>query len=480
MPATPETLWYVGSTTKAHVTAALAQLIDSQNFPVLSDEWRTPISSIIRDDFVLQNEWSTAHLTLEDAASHRTGFTRHDQSIQVNESEIEHVVRDTVRNMRNLPLQLEPRVEFHYCNLMYVVLTHVIETITSKWLGCTLKELIWTPLDMKSTYMDLQEALEAPEHLSTGYYWDEEKETLNPMEFVPTAPLNGAGAVISNVIDYSKWIKCLLRKDKPLSEAVHAQIRKPRSVQNPEPGLGADVTLYSLSWFRTTVHGEVAYWHSGSVGTHGALVYWFPDLDYGVVIFANYPSPVRQVLMWRLIEDKINVPKGKRYDIGKKSVFQYHASVASKLMTNRMREEAETSQRDFANATNILYPKRPKTPLPPSLQMTEFVGTYHNEGYGWLVIKQEHDTSIHGGLVLIAERKHDNAAWEFSLRLHHVSADFWTVYLIDTNQPSALLSPFYEGHFTIGASGNVTALSILLFDRVEMVYEGNVLFDRAE
>lgn len=318
--ATPDTLWYTGSTTKAQTAASLAKLIESGEYPALASGWRTSISSIIRDDFVVQNEWSTAHLTLEDAASHRTGFTRHDvaMGIQQNSSDSSNnVIRQIVRNMRNLPLQVEPRVEFHYCNLMYVVLSHVIETVTKKWLGDVLKEQIWEPLGMESTFLDLQQAIESPGHLSTGYYWHKKDRELKPMPFMPTGPHSGAGAVISNVVDYSKWIKSLLRKGQPFSRTVHKEIQNPRMVQNPEPNLGMDVVLYSLGWFRTNVYGQIAYYHSGSTITHGALVYWFPELDYGVVMFTNYASPIREVLMRRLIEDKLNIPESERYDMGK-------------------------------------------------------------------------------------------------------------------------------------------------------------------
>ncbi|KAM4054610.1 beta-lactamase [Hirsutella rhossiliensis] len=55
-PATPETLYYVGSTTMAHTAAVLAQLIDAKAYPEPSRGWTTPISSILRDDFVLHDE----------------------------------------------------------------------------------------------------------------------------------------------------------------------------------------------------------------------------------------------------------------------------------------------------------------------------------------------------------------------------------------------------------------------------------------
>lgn len=226
--------------------------------------------------------------------------------------------------MRNFPMAYEPRVEVSYCNFMFVVLTHVIECLTERRLEDVLRDSIWNPLEMESTYFDLQDAKDAPEHLSTGYYWNKEEEKMKPVPFAPTEPISGAGAIISNVYDYTKWVKCLLRKSEPLSEAVHQEMRTPRTIFSPEPALGADVTLYSLGWFRTTVYGQVAYWHSGSVVSHGALVYWFPDLDYGVVLFANFASSVRQIIMMRLIEHKLQIPENKRYNMSKKLVQPIH------------------------------------------------------------------------------------------------------------------------------------------------------------
>ncbi|EXL68086.1 hypothetical protein FOPG_15836 [Fusarium oxysporum f. sp. conglutinans race 2 54008] len=54
-PVTPETLWYTASTTKAQTSPTLAHLIDSGKYPALANGWSTTISTIIHDDFVLQD-----------------------------------------------------------------------------------------------------------------------------------------------------------------------------------------------------------------------------------------------------------------------------------------------------------------------------------------------------------------------------------------------------------------------------------------
>jgi len=122
---------------------------DNQTFSHI--EWDTPISDLIRDDFVLENDYATNHITIEDALSHRSGMPRHDLSYGGHIDGRKFTPKDLVRSLRHLPLTAEPRTHFQYCNLMYVVVSHVIETLSGKWLGDFLKERIWAPLNMHST-----------------------------------------------------------------------------------------------------------------------------------------------------------------------------------------------------------------------------------------------------------------------------------------------------------------------------------------
>jgi hypothetical protein len=41
-------------------------------------QWNTPISQLIRDDFVLEDGYKMPHFTIEDALSQRTGIPRYD------------------------------------------------------------------------------------------------------------------------------------------------------------------------------------------------------------------------------------------------------------------------------------------------------------------------------------------------------------------------------------------------------------------
>jgi CubicO group peptidase (beta-lactamase class C family) len=225
-----------------------------------------------------------------------------------------------VRNLRHLPMVLEPRTKFVYCNFMYVVLSHVLETVTGKWLGEVLKELIWDPLDMKSTFLGLEDAKKADNHLANGYYWDKQGGEYKWVDFLDVDEITGAGGAFSTALDYAKWVKCLLSESEPFSKEVHGDIKKSRSIVTTAPGGGHDLALYSLGWLRTLYKGNVIYKHSGGMHAYGSQVYWLPDAKFGVVAFGNTAATsnaVEDIVAYRLIEDKLGIPKEDRFDFDK-------------------------------------------------------------------------------------------------------------------------------------------------------------------
>lgn len=111
---TPHTLFWAGSTTKSHTAAALSLLVDNSS-DYSSVAWDTPMSQLLREDFVLSDVWATAHVTIEDALSHRTGYPRHD--LAVGGGGGTNDARGIVRSLRNLPMSAEPRTRFQYNNM---------------------------------------------------------------------------------------------------------------------------------------------------------------------------------------------------------------------------------------------------------------------------------------------------------------------------------------------------------------------------
>jgi len=105
---TPHTLFYTGSTTKSFTTAIMGKLVESSEGDYANIHWSTKMVDLIRDDFVLQDEYATTHISLIDALSHRTGVPRHDL-MMING---DPTTKEYVRRLRLLPMHRELREQW--------------------------------------------------------------------------------------------------------------------------------------------------------------------------------------------------------------------------------------------------------------------------------------------------------------------------------------------------------------------------------
>jgi CubicO group peptidase (beta-lactamase class C family) len=137
------------------------------------------------------------------------------------------------------------------------------------------------------------------------------------------ACVSGAGSVISNVLDYSKWLKALLSTSGPISKEGFKALRTPRIVNEPseEPTAFTGPEAYALGWSIGVYHGYEFFEHGGGTVAFGTELIFFPALNYGVVAFANTAgtsNALDQALIWHLVDEHLDIPKKERFDWNKK------------------------------------------------------------------------------------------------------------------------------------------------------------------
>lgn len=364
----------------------------------------------------MPDEYATTHITLEDAASHRTGMPRHDLSYgQPNAT-----IRDLVRNLRNLPMTAEIRTKWQYCNMMFMTLAYVIETLTDMWLGDFLRIRIWEPLSMSSTYFSVRDAKDAVskenQTLATPYFWDNSTQRYIREEYTDGLQDSGAGAIISNVLDYSKYLRAMIDMAPPISSAGHAALRTPRSFPDIGiPHLG--LTTYALGWEMGSYRGETQIYHGGAVPGFGTLMLYMPGRKWGIAMMGN-ASPAgnlaQVILLFGLIDKVLDTPSEQRID--------WRSLVDGMI-------EKERGQLKIGRAE--LYPNAPKEPIPLSLPLKAYTGSYTSPGYGTVNLtlnKIEHQSpsSDQPSASLRAEML--DRIWQIVVELEHVSGEYFLGY----------------------------------------------------
>jgi len=296
--ATPDTLYFAGSTTKAMTCAAAGKIVHSEDSGFKNIKWTTPIADALGDDFVLTDEYATSHLSIEDALSHRSGLPAHDVFYGWDSRPL----LDCVRSLRHLPFSTDFRTGWLYNNILYGAVGAVIEHLTGKDLPKVLEDWFWKPLGMTSTTLSLDQAEamqdeDGKTRLARGYYWTKD-DFYVPDAYPDFAPVAAAGAAISSVRDYSLWAKALLEASAgtsdasaPLGGELFRDLITPRSIV---PSLYASlwkdcngITTCALGWLVQSLGSRTLISHGGGLVGFGSCVYLLPEEGFGFISMGN-------------------------------------------------------------------------------------------------------------------------------------------------------------------------------------------------
>ena len=339
------------------------------------------------------------------------------------------------------------------------------------WLGDFLFDRIWKPLGMLNTYFSLEDAEAAVPTvnatLARGYMWVNSTQEFAEVPYIDESVASGAGAVISNVLDYAKWLQCMMTKSPPLSRAGHIAVRTPRiNIVSPTgempPFTGS--ASYGLGWQLVIYRGEPIISHDGGLIGFGALMAYLPRRQWGVTMMGNTAATsnfAQQVLIFQLMDDLLSTPNSERFN---------WTAVYEKM----------TKEQDYKvhHADERLYPDAPKgkEALPLSLPLISYTGLYSNPGYRNinLTLVDKNDTfsltdpsvSEHGSIL---HADVFDRTWPQIINLHHISGEYFKVharfaFVANTSEEFADYVPGYEqmipAEFRIGANGQVTEMGI--------------------
>src|ERR1044072_1183224 len=162
-PVSPDTLFAIGSATKAFTSAAGGMLVDQQLV-----KFDTPILQYL-PDFALQDTAAQAAMTLEYILGHRTGLPRHDPLwylTALSSSQLFH-------RLRYLDPDTAPgkgfRKSFEYNNMTYLAANYVLERFTNGTWADFIKARLLQPLSMANTNLSIGD-FEAKGGQAKGYF----------------------------------------------------------------------------------------------------------------------------------------------------------------------------------------------------------------------------------------------------------------------------------------------------------------------
>ncbi|KAH9051493.1 beta-lactamase/transpeptidase-like protein, partial [Lactarius vividus] len=294
---TEDTLFNIGSCSKAFVAASLGILIEEfaqgRNTTPLptglsSLSWQTKLADILPGDWELSDPWASEKANLIDILSHVSGMPSHDLAYKRN-----HSTLDVTRNLRNLRPSYEFREKLSYNNQMYMVGAHVITALSGIQFTEFVKDRILRPLKMTQSTYSIEEAVQSGKASETWTAFG--RRIPSWMEGRDMELLAGPGGLISNVKELASWVKLYLNNGVDLDTNAtiipHGALETMTTARQIFFGypteLSATIVGYGLGWARFSVAGRDSLYHNGGAPGVSADITIPVFDDIGIVTLAN-------------------------------------------------------------------------------------------------------------------------------------------------------------------------------------------------
>ena len=267
VPATPETVYRIGSVSKQFTAATIMRLVEQHRISLDDDVTR----------YVPQLRTHGAHITIRQLLNHTSGlqdftsvpeFARGER-LDLGDAEVLDLFQDK-------PANFPSGTNFVYNNSAYYLLAMVIEQVTGQPHATYLRDSVLVPAGLHST--------EACSHTrivprrAKGYVTVNNVRQNEP--FISLAQPKGGGDICSTAGDLVAWTRALTG-GRVVSAASYAAMTTPGTLADGRP-LG-----YGLGLFVSDLGGHPEIFHGGDIVGFNAFVARYPDDDVTVVILGN-------------------------------------------------------------------------------------------------------------------------------------------------------------------------------------------------
>src|SRR4029077_3144082 len=203
-PVDENTLFGIGSNTKAFYSAALASLVDAGKI-----SWDDKVYERLRG-FEMYDPYVSHEMTIRDLLTHRSGMGLGEGDL-LFWPHTTFTRDEIIYKLRFMKPASSFRSKYAYDNLMYIAAGQIIPAVTGKSWEEYVTERILKPLGMKTTT------------LSTAHFsadadvaWPHSKigGPLRPIDFVELDNAAPAGSINSSVAEMSRWLMLQLNRGK--------------------------------------------------------------------------------------------------------------------------------------------------------------------------------------------------------------------------------------------------------------------------
>jgi CubicO group peptidase (beta-lactamase class C family) len=424
-PVTANTLFAIGSCTKAFTTFDMGLLVDEGKL-----DWDKPLQDFL-PAFKMYDPVASQHLKPRDIVSHRVGLPRHD-FMWYNSPLNRYQIFD---RLRYLEPNKDIRETFQYNNLMFMTAGVLIEHLS----GLTWEEFthqrLFEPLGMQRSNFSVTTSQQADD-FALPYH--EKEDRVERMPFRNIDSIGPAGSINSCVADMLAWVRVHINDGKlgdrkVISTGNLEQMHSPQMIVPGTPKWKELLpSCYGMGWSIYPYRGYQMVEHGGNIDGFTAFVALIPAEKIGVVVLANMDgTALNTTIAYRVADLLLGLEPVDWND----RLHKEHLEVKAGFEKSKEKSTAER-----------------KEGHPPAHPLEDYAGVYRHLGYGEVELSM-----VDGKLKAVFNNM------EFQVEPYNYEFFEFHYELIDLH---------IKGGFTTDDKGNVSKLALPLEPNVkEIVFE---------
>ncbi|MFC3052330.1 serine hydrolase [Kordiimonas pumila] len=369
-----DTIFQIGSNTKAFTAAALAILVDEGKL-----RWDDKVIDHL-PQFKMYDSYVTQEFTVRDLLTHRSGLGKGAGDLMFFPAT--DMSRDEIMHgLRYLKPVSSFRDKYDYDNLLYMVAGQIIPAVTGQSWEDFITERIFKPLQMSDCSARYDLITNKGNVAAPHVVIDSKVHVVPVMDMRAIGP---AGTINCNITGMSKWLEAQIGHGETLNgKQLFSAARSAEmwDVVTPTPKTplletmyGTHFSGYGLGWNLSDAHGQMRVHHTGGVLGTVTWVSIVPDLGLGVLVFTNQQNGAAMESVGGQILDAYLGQEGRDW-----------VGIAQAMMAQRAANAAEV-ETEAAKVTE-------RAGL-PTLPLSSYAGTYTDAWRGDATVKLQGDKLI--------------------------------------------------------------------------------------
>jgi CubicO group peptidase (beta-lactamase class C family) len=366
-----DTIFAIGSTTKAFTSALIGMLVDEGKL-----SWDDLVIQYI-PEFELYDDWVARHVTVRDLLCHRLGLERA-QKIYYHRG---YDQRELMRRMKYLKPAVGFRTGFNYANQQYGVAGLIVEAVTGKSWDDFITERIFNSLGMSRSFSGYDRITDHKNFAAPHAVLDETYPASVRFLGTPSAIENfklthePAGSIHTTANDLAQWLRAVLNNGAPLLQPnTFNELTTPQVVM--QDVLNSELAplaylqpathfwTYALGWWAMDYRSEKVLMHGGQMPGYNSVVAFSLSAQrkLALAVMVNVHQTLSHAALFYAISDILLDKQDRDWSSEFQMVAQgYMAEVKGQVDEMRLKRDPN---------------------LPPSIGLDSFAGTFSNDLFG--------------------------------------------------------------------------------------------------